>query len=407
MTRLDRHLTARTHWLTTAVLVAAALCVGCEKMTRPRAKVAGANSTAPVEASIHTVEPEALPEALDEATPTLDESRRAGWTFASHALKRLDEADNEDFPGIEGFLKNIRILRDCVDPAEPSSAWVEFDVDGLVSRNPHFWATVYEIAPGDPGIIIIHAGFLLSAGESRRASILLALTRHCPDPGEQMRAVFAGMHGQASLVLREGEQMVAEGVKDFDEGDREAALAQFEKATSLWPQNGLAHYETGLTILAEELEADGATAEPGTIWLNADPKYGVQAAPHFAAARRHDPLLWRAYQGNDPDLIGAILPLGEHVIPAWGKILADDVDDEVLMDFAKGCQDAELDELALIARQVIVARRGRFEPSDHPFIAKSLRRLAPSEVTEATLKRLAAEELPFRQLIKRDGEDWN
>ncbi len=414
-----------------AVLLSFALlaCAGCTDRGIPLKRNIPANTTAgppaascPEEPAAESVlpglehsqgprqsrepqEPDSWSQIPDDPAETLDQARRAGWTFASIVLDNLAKSNNRPFPGIEEFLKNTRTLRDCVNLEEPTALWLAFDVDALVEHNPYFWQATYEVAPGDPGMTIIHVGFLLSAGEAQRAAILLALTRQCPDPGEQIRGVFAGMHGQASAVIKQGGQSVARGVELFDQGDRDAAMKQYEEAVAVWPQNAWAHYEIGFAFLAREMEADGEKIELGTVSVNRNPRWSEKPAPHFAEARRHDPFRWRAYQGTDQRVIAAFLTLTERVLPAWEKILQGRVSDDVLAEFASGCQAAGLDELALVARQVLVARRGRFDPSDHPFIAKSLRRLAPGEVTEVTLERLASERLPFRQLIKPEEED--
>lgn len=55
--------------------------------------------------------------------------------------------------------------------------------------------------------------------------------------------------------------------------------------------------------------------------------------------------------------------------------------------------------MALIARQVIAARRGRYIEADRTFIATSLRKLVPGEQTEEAIKRLADNNAALGQLI--------
>jgi hypothetical protein len=74
-------------------------------------------------------------------------------------------------------------------------------------------------------------------------------------------------------------------------------------------------------------------------------------------------------------------------------------DDEVLKSLAEGCQEAEVHELALAVRGVVVVRRGDYAREDIPFIATSLRKLAPGEPTEAALKKLAEPPLKLQQLV--------
>jgi hypothetical protein len=89
-------------------------------------------------------------------------------------------------------------------------------------------------------------------------------------------------------------------------------------------------------------------------------------------------------------------------MPAWEKLVKKQgqlVEDDVLQQLATACQEAEIHELALAIRQILVARRGRYAPEDHPFIATSLRKLAPGTQTEAVIKRLAGGTLKVRQLV--------
>src|SRR5262249_12396290 len=88
--------------------------------------------------------------------------------------------------------------------------------------------------------------------------------------------------------------------------------------------------------------------------------------------------------------------------PAWRKLVANRhrlVEDEVLHQLAAGCQEAGAHELALAARQGVVARRGRDDPSDHPFIATGGRQLAPGKDTAALRERLKGGKLTVRQLV--------
>jgi hypothetical protein len=69
------------------------------------------------------------------------------------------------------------------------------------------------------------------------------------------------------------------------------------------------------------------------------------------------------------------------------------------------CQRIGSHDLALAACQVLVARRGRYHPNDHPFISKSLRELAPGPVTERVLERLAGEQVTALRLIAPAQDD--
>jgi hypothetical protein len=114
-----------------------------------------------------------------------------------------------------------------------------------------------------------------------------------------------------------------------------------------------------------------------------------------------------AYQGSDTAVIAGFKALAAKGRPIWEKLVKDPetiINDKAIQDFGEACQAAGIDELGLAARQIFVARRGRYAPSDHPFFTTSLRKLAPGKTTEATLKRLAGGELVARQLIVAEKE---
>lgn len=119
----------------------------------------------------------------------------------------------------------------------------------------------------------------------------------------------------------------------------------------------------------------------------------------FAKAPRHDPFQMMAYQGDNKEVIQGFLVLtkrGKPLVKDWKT----QVNDEVIEQLASACQEAGIHELALLTRQVLVARRVNYAPADHPFITRSLTKLAPGETTEGVLKRLAKGTLKLRQLVE-------
>lgn len=73
---------------------------------------------------------------------------------------------------------------------------------------------------------------------------------------------------------------------------------------------------------------------------------------------------------------------------------------EDLLKMSEILQLAEVDDLALVTRQISIVRRGRYTPEDHPFISKSLRRLVPGLQAEATIAKLAGAGLNTIQIFQ-------
>jgi hypothetical protein len=131
----------------------------------------------------------------------------------------------------------------------------------------------------------------------------------------------------------------------------------------------------------------------------------VKAA--YAKARKHDPFQLNAYQGDDQEVIRGFIAMAKKGLPAAKKLAdgpAKGSITELLEQLCDACQEAGDHELALAARQILIARRGRYAPDDHPFFSKSLRKLAPGKQTEELLKRLAGSRIVARQLSAEEPE---
>ena len=98
----------------------------------------------------------------------------------------------------------------------------------------------------------------------------------------------------------------------------------------------------------------------------------------------------------------------DQVIPLWNESLKSkgSAKDDVLLKFAQGCQNAapieiRFHELALVAKQIVIARKGGHDEQDREFIAASLRQLVPGPVTEETLRRLKDQSLELFQVAPK------
>ena len=101
-------------------------------------------------------------------------------------------------------------------------------------------------------------------------------------------------------------------------------------------------------------------------------------------------------------MIEALQSMVKKLMPNWDlltKTRPGRIETEQLTQLDEGCQEAQIDELALVLRSVLVARRGRYAPEDHPFIAKSVRTLAPGKITDEVVDKLAGRQLKLRQIV--------
>jgi hypothetical protein len=353
-----------------------------------------------------------LPAALPaEAPNALGAGRRSGWEVAGIFIENLGQGDLTPWPGTKAWLRDFRAQTKGIAEQTPVADWPKVDIDVLLERNPNFWRMWYEVAPGDPTLMGIYAGLLLSQGEAMRAAYVVELGRHRPGIPKVIGDVLDRIQGGAMAGMKASNGKTSEGTTLFDNGDYAGALEKYREALKLCPQNGWTHYEIGYTIRTQSLVARGLPPpKPNSIKANAKLDDPPEVAASFARARRHDPLQFMAYQGSDQEVLRGLFALVQKVRPSWEKLRQKDLDRSAqyyaLRDVGEGFQEAGVHDLALLARQILVARRCRYDPADHPFIAKSLRKLAPGETTEAVLKRLGSKELlGLRAPTKLDDVD--
>ncbi len=333
----------------------------------------------------------------------LSEARQLGWMAAAPLIDILLQSDPNDFPGLQAFVKGYAETVKGLDPSRPPKEWPAIDIDAFVTRNPTFWRASFEVRPGDPAwLCYVHAGLLLGAGEARRAQLVMALARQSRGNPQPMRDAIGQMLTVAECVIRDGVDATSAGVTLFDKGDKKGAIDRYRKAIAIWPQNPFAHYELGLSLRAHVMEARGERPfKLGTVQVRGDLPPMPEVEECFARARRHDPLRLEAYQGAGKDVLPRLQALMNCLEP-WQQIASSGnklVTDDVIAQFSQGCQEAGLHDLAIVARQVLISRRGRFIPADHPFLAKSLRALAPGPPSEAALKLLDGPMLKLYSLV--------
>ena len=323
--------------------------------------------------------------AANDAADTAEmaAARQAGVTVLQLMQENLKPNDKPAFPGIQAWLRAEGQTLGKLDKDKPAGSWRKLDADKLITHNTNFWQLYYEIVPGDPGLAMLHAGSLLAAGDAERAQIVLRLTLHRGDLNEETKRILLGILQHCGQFMQPSHQLVRDGITLHDQGKFNPALAKYDAALKLWPLNGWATYERGTTLRIRDGE-------------------GAAVTKAFAQSRRLQPFQQAAWQGEVKDLPG-MLTMHKVVLPLWEKSLKDikyEMTKDELWEFCQGLQEAELDDLALIARQILIVRKGRYLPEDHPFITKSLRRLVPGKQAETTITKLAGDSFETVQLFK-------
>jgi len=331
-------------------------------------------------------------------------ARQQGFLVANYIVDALEGSDEKDFPGIAAWLKDYKAAVKGIDSKADPATWPAVDVNALVTNNPHYWQAYYEVVPGDPGLGMLHGGLLHFGGEASRGSYVAMAFQQRPGIPQPIYRLMDSLVAQSQEASKQSTAAVMKGTKLFDEGKYEEALKLHEEALKLDPQNGFAHYEWGLTARQRDWIKAGIKPPAGDKISVIDKtlKFSPAVAAAFGRARQHDPFQWKAYQGEDPVVIESLQAMVRQGMPNWEKLTKarpNRLEDEPLLQLGEGCQGSRNDELALVLRSVSIARRGRYAPEDHPFMAKSLRRLAPGKISEGIIDKLGGPAFAARQII--------
>ena len=349
---------------------------------------------------------------LAQDTPTPEDEARAGaWKLAAVFVTQMEKNDTADFPGLREWLKDFHAVLDRIGDGDTTRPFPAVDSDALATRNANWWAAYYEIAPGDPALLALHSLLLLAGGESVRAQHLAAIAMQRPGIPELYRRALRFVLQESQKALSRSRAITDAGVRLHDAGDFDGAMKKYDEALVLNPANGWAHYERGFSIRMRALvKAGKPLPKNGQVKINdpdtMDLPEEKDVAAAFALARRHDPFQFTAYQGSDQKVIAAVAPVHEKLRPAW-ELITSDVSklqsDQTIFELARGCHEAGIAEYALVARQIVVARRKRYAPEDHPILSANLRELARGEAIERTIKRLSGETMKGLMLVKPEG----
>jgi hypothetical protein len=207
---------------------------------------------------------------------------------------------------------------------------------------------------------------------------------------------------QSQRALHWGAQQAAQAAKLHDDGSPAAAIVRLRALTDAWPRSGLAHYELGLALNAQQYVAAGRVPPARSrLSIHSEIEPSAEARAAYARARTHDPLLIRAYQGDETPGGDVLMILGKEVRPLWDMIARDtqaQTRDEALRRLASALREAGLAELALSAGQVLIGREGGYDEDDRKAVAANLRALAPAAV-DPVLKRLAQPRPEFARIV--------
>ena len=332
--------------------------------------------------------------SADDAQPAWDKTpaskeingmRRYSLGLVEAISAGMRQSEKQKYPGVHAFLDQSAKALAEIDPEKTPGEWPELDVDQLVTSNPAFWTACYEVAPGDPLMIWLHASYYGINGHVHQVLYTQSLAMRT-SANEQVTKEMSRLVISASRVIGLCQQQVDRGIRHHDAKEFPQAEAIYRDVLSICPTHSSALYELGYALRAEGKGVDS----------------GAQL--YFDRARKYDPFMLIAYQGSFTAKTWSEREnLRSAAIPQWKAFMQtppQHVKAEQLESLSKALQDSELHELALIARQTLVCRQvGDYNDADRAFIQASLSELLP-ESDISTTTNLLKVDTPTRLTIK-------
>ncbi len=332
----------------------------------------------------------------------LDTARRAGWDTVGILAQGMAGSDARRFPNVHAWLKEFRAAGGSLGRSAANAPIPRIGVNLVGPSDPAFWRAYFEIAPGDGGAMLLHAGMLLAAGEVIRATYVLLVARQNPTIDKAMRAGIDNLLRYCQEALAKGAQHVAEATTIHEAGSPANAAVKLRELLGVWPANALGHYELGLAIVAQQyVQAGRAAPTRARLSIHSELAPSRAALDAYAQARQHDPLMIRAYQGAEVKGADVFLLLGKTVRPLWEALTRDSeakIDDSHLEALANALLEAGIAEISLAVRQVLIGREGGYDDQDRKVIVATLLALVPG-AADAVGKQLAASKPEFIQLV--------
>src|SRR3954463_3386840 len=113
--------------------------------------------------------------ATPDGAEPMNEALKTGATAAQLFLSYLKPYATTEFPGTLAWMSGAGAAIAALDKDHPTESWRSLNPDSLITHNAAWWEAYYEVAPGDPGLALLHGSTLLCAGDAQRAMQVLRI----------------------------------------------------------------------------------------------------------------------------------------------------------------------------------------------------------------------------------------
>ncbi len=325
------------------------------------------------------------PAAWDSAKAANEDEglRLYSMNLSNEIADAMREASEESFPRIHAFVEMYDKAYAAIDEEKPVSSWPAVNVQKLVVHNGDYWRAFYEVRPGDPLLMMFHSARYGCNGQASRTFYSEQIAIHTPvETNVREKLFWLMILGRRVMSLGDGGVVAGDELADKEQWQQ--AVDTYDSVLSAIPKHAFALF--ALAQLADKTPAK---------MVKLDKKQLLRDS------RRQDPFRVEAYQGDfSVSEFKEMMTLRRSALPAWRAF--QNAGTETPYSFGKleelsfSLQAAGLHELALLVRQLVVARRpGSYSDADSEFIKKSLAVLCPDDDFSETVNRFRDQVAPF------------
>lgn len=241
-----------------------------------------------------------------------------------------------DNKSLTGCVSLALALQNVYDPNNNIS---EKDIPKLTYENGNYWRAAMEKTPRDSSVLYANAYLCASFGDVAYSDIYFLLGSMNVDEAT-MKELISFKELRDKLLVQLSKE-ISEGIKLHDEGHYEKAIEIYDRAIAKYPDITMLYYEKGLSYMVASLDANDPNRAAQSQILK------DKALESYKKCREKDPFFWKAYQGNDPNVIKKLTIFLEKVSPFYS---GQKRDLEAFKAFAQGCEEMELYPFAAHAR---------------------------------------------------------
>ncbi len=244
----------------------------------------------------------------------------------------------------EELIYNCPSCTQLVEYGNSIKQFKEKDYNELTIYSDVYWNAFFAIAPDNPDVYFSRVHLLMREGLLEQAFYtLIFITYQANTIIERNEITFLAVQKDIESVKTNSAKYIRNGIKQYDSGSYTKAIDEYNKALSIYPKSPPALYQTGMTYMAKHLQEKGEEEQAKEI-----------AFEYYEKARTYDPFYHMAYQG--PEAIAQKMSIVSGKIqPAVKELLSRKVSEEILLEFAAGCEEIGVYEFSIYAYHLLLA----------------------------------------------------